>query len=86
MALAKKYAGRALRDRSATRALVLGLLALPFGVLSPFAIIAGTRSLRRIRASGGMSTGAFSAVVGLFGGVIGAFFLVAGVIFWLATS
>ena len=43
MALAKKYAGRALRDRSATRALVLGLLALPFGILSPFAIVAGTR-------------------------------------------
>src|SRR2546430_12544869 len=39
------------RDRSATRALVLGLLALPFGILSPFAIFAGARSLRRIRRS-----------------------------------
>src|SRR5207253_3861218 len=42
-----------MRDRAATRALVLGLLALPFGVFSPFAIWSGARSLRRIRASGG---------------------------------
>ena len=65
---------------------MLGLLALPFGILSPFAIVAGTRSLRRIRASGGTTIGAFSAFVGLAGGVMGAFFLVAGVIFWVATS
>jgi hypothetical protein len=67
-------------------ALVLGLLALPFGVLSPFAIVSGIRSLRRIRGSGGTATGRFYAVVGLLGGVIGAVFLVGGVIFWLATS
>src|SRR3989440_12053190 len=38
-----------MRDRAATRALVLGLLALPFGVFAPFAIWSGARSLRRIR-------------------------------------
>jgi hypothetical protein len=74
------------RDRSATRALVLGLLSLPFGVLSPFAIAAGWRSLRRIRGSGGTSTGAFSATIGLLGGAIGAILLVAGLLAWLAAS
>ncbi len=74
------------RDRSAMRALVLGLLALPFGVLSPFAIVSGIRSLRRIQCSGGTATGRFYAAVGLLGGVMGAVFLVGGVIFWLATS
>src|SRR5438093_508562 len=42
-----------MRDRAATRALVLGLLALPFGVFAPFAIWSGARSVRRIRASRG---------------------------------
>ena len=68
------------------RAMVLGLLALPFGVLSPFAILTGIRSLRRIHGSGGTATGKFYATIGLLGGVIGAVFLVGGVIFWLATS
>jgi hypothetical protein len=84
--LSKKYAVAAVRDRSAIPALVLGLLALPFGVLSPFAICTGIRSLRRIQGSGGTATGRFYAAVGLVGGVIGAAFLVGGVIFWLATS
>ncbi len=42
-----------MRDRGATRALVLGLLGMWFGVFAPFAIFAGARSLRRIRASHG---------------------------------
>ena len=75
-----------MRDRSATRALVLGLLALPFGILSPFAIFAGTRSLRRIRASGGRATGVFSAALGLAGGVLGAVLPVGGIVFWFAIS
>ncbi len=65
---------------------MLGLLALPFGVLSPFAIIVGLRSLRRIRDSGGTATGSFAAAIGLSGGVVGAIFLVGGAIFWLITS
>ena len=75
-----------MRDRSATRALLLGLLALPFGILSPFAIWSGARSWRRIRASGGRLTGSGSALVGLAGGLIGAVFLVAGVLLWLVVS
>ncbi len=50
------------RERSATRALVLGLLALPFGIFAPFAIWAGISSLRRIHASAGALRGEASAV------------------------
>jgi hypothetical protein len=75
-----------LRDRSATRALVLGLLALPFGILSPFAIWTGARSWRRINGSDGKLTGSGAALLGLAGGLIGALFLVAGVLLWLVVS
>ena len=74
------------RDRSATRALVLGLLSLPFGILSPFAVWSAARSLRRIRASDGKVRGIFSASLGLGGGLVGAIFLVAGIVFWLFVS
>jgi hypothetical protein len=73
-------------DRSATRALVLGLLSLPFGVLAPFAIWSGARSLRRIRASDGELKGATRATSGLVGGVVGLSTLVAGVAYWLLAS
>jgi len=63
------------RDRAATRALILGLLSLPFGILSPFAIFSAARSLRRAPST--------SALIGLAGGVLGALFLVAGVGYWL---
>jgi len=76
----------AVRDRSATRALILGLLSLPFGILSPFAIVSGSRSLRRIRTSQGTLHGSGSAVIGLLAGVTGALFLVAGIAFWLFMS
>ena len=68
----------AVRDRAATRALVLGILSLPFGILSPFAIVSATRSLRRAPS--------FSAVIGLAGGLLGAGFLIAGVVFWTLAS
>lgn len=68
----------AVRDRAANRALVLGLLSLPFGIFSPFAIVSATRSLRRAPS--------FSALVGLIGGMLGAGFLVAGVVFWALAS
>ncbi len=74
------------RDRAATRALVLGVLSLPFGILSPFAIWSGGRSLRRIRTSEGKLYGSGSALIGLLGGVIGALFLVAGALAWFLTS
>jgi len=76
----------AVRDRSATRALVLGLLSLPFGILSPFAIWSGSRSLGRIRSSQGTLRGSASAMIGLLAGLTGALFLVAGVVFWLFMS
>jgi hypothetical protein len=76
----------AVRDRSATRALVLGLLSLPFGILSPFAIWSGGRSLRRIQTSRGTIRGAGSALAGLLAGLAGAIFLVAGVLYWLFAS
>jgi hypothetical protein len=73
-------------DRSATRALVLGLLSLPFGILAPFAIWSGARSLRRIRASDGELKGATRATSGLVGGVVGFSTLVAGIVYWLLAS
>ena len=73
----------AVRDRSATRALVLGLLSLPFGILSPFAIWSGSRSLGRIRASQGTLRGSAPAMIGLLAGLTGATLLVAGVLYWL---
>jgi hypothetical protein len=73
-------------DRSATRALVLGLLSLPFGVLAPFAIWSGAWSLRRIRASDGELKGATRATWGLVGGVVGFSTLVAGIVDWLLAS
>ncbi len=75
-----------MRDRAATRALVLGLLALPFGILAPFAIWSGARSLRRIRASGGMLRGATSATTGLVAGALSLATILAGVAYWLVAS
>ena len=75
-----------MRDRGATRALVLGALSLPFGLLAPFAIWSGGRSLRRIRASGGQVTGAWSAGLGLAAGITGLAFGIGGIVFWLFIS
>jgi hypothetical protein len=72
-----------MRDRAATRALVLGLLALWFGVLAPFAIFSAARSLRRIRASGGDLRGAASATAGLVGGLMGMAVVIIGVGYWI---
>ena len=74
------------RERSATRALVLGILALPFGIFSPFAIWAGIASLRRIRASGGTLRGEASAIAGLTGGLIGLAVVIAGTAYWFLAS
>ena len=67
-----------MRHRSATRALALGLLSLPFGLLSPFAIWSAFASLRR-----GPSG---RAVIGLAAGVLGLGFLLAGVLYWVMAS
>jgi hypothetical protein len=75
-----------MKDRAATRALVLGLLALPFGIFAPFAIVSATRSLLRIRASHGELRGAPSAVAGLVAGLISVATIVMGVGYWLLAS
>jgi Domain of unknown function (DUF4190) len=75
-----------MRDRSATRALVLGLLGLPFGVFAPFAIWSGTRSLLRIRASDGELRGTTSAATGLAAGLISLAFMIAGATYWFVVS
>jgi hypothetical protein len=74
------------RERSATRALVLGLLALPLGIVAPFAIWAGIDSLRRIRASGGVLSGEASAMAGLAGGLLGLAVVTAGTAYWFLSS
>ncbi len=75
-----------MRDRAATRALVLGLLALWFGVVAPFAIFSGLRSLRRIRRSGGELVGVTSAMAGLIAGSIGLATAVIGIAYWWLAS
>ena len=75
-----------MRDRAATRALVLGLLALWFGIFAPFAIVSGARSLRRIRASNGQLRGAAAATGGLIAGIIGLATITAGVAYWILAS
>ena len=75
-----------MRDRAATRAFVLGLLSLPFGIFAPFAVWSGTRSLRRILASDGRLTGATAAGAGLAAGVLSLLAFVVGITYWwLAT-
>jgi hypothetical protein len=74
------------RDRGATYALVLGLLSLPFGVLSPFAIVSGLRSRRRIRESRGALKGGAEARLGLAAGIASAGFLLLGIAYWLIAS
>jgi hypothetical protein len=75
-----------MRDRSATRALVLGLLSLPFGIYAPFAIWSGARSLRRIRASNGKLRGGLAAAAGLIAGIIGLAAFIAGTTYWFLAS
>jgi len=74
------------RERSATRALVLGLLSLLFGILSPFAIWAGAESIYRIRTGPGNLTGEGSAWIGLVAGFIAFTFAVAGIAYWFLAA
>ncbi|HXC77021.1 MAG TPA: DUF4190 domain-containing protein [Candidatus Acidoferrum sp.] len=76
----------AARDRGAIRALILGLLSLPFGLFAPFAIWTGSRSLGRIRRSGGTLTGEAAALLGLVTGIVSAAFLIFGIAYWWLAS
>jgi hypothetical protein len=66
-------------ERRANRAFALGLVSLPLGVLGPFAIVSGWRSLRAMAASGGTLTGEGRAVFGLVAGSLSTGFLILGV-------
>lgn len=68
----------------AIRALVLGLLSMPFGVLAPFAIWAAISAMRRIRRSNGALTGQTAAVFGLVAGILGLTALIAGTAYWFS--
>jgi Domain of unknown function (DUF4190) len=70
----------------ATRALMFGLLSLPFGVFAPFAIWAGLSSLRRIRQSNGALTGETSATFGLVAGILGLAASILGTVYWFLVS
>lgn len=74
------------RDRSATRALVFGLLSLVFGVFAPFAIWAGAESVYRIRTGPGNLTGERSAIVGLVAGTVALISLIGGAAYWFWAS
>ena len=65
---------------------MLGLLALPFGIFAPFAIVSGARSLRRIRASGGDLRGVASATAGLAAGIVALATILVGVGYWVIAS
>ena len=65
---------------------MLGLLALWFGILAPFAIFSATRSLRRIRASHGELRGAAAATGGLVAGLVAVVTIVAGATYWWLNS
>jgi hypothetical protein len=65
-----------------TRALVLVLLSLPFGVFAPFAIWAAISAMRRIRRSNGVLTGETAAVFGLVAGILGLTALIVGTAYW----
>ncbi len=65
---------------------MLGLLGLPFGIFTPFAIWAGVGSLRRIRASKGTLTGEASATLGLIAGFLGMAALILGAGYWFVAS
>lgn len=74
------------RERSATRALVLGLLSLLFGILAPFAIWAGVETLYRIRTGPGNLTGENFAWIGLVAAFFGLTFTVIGIAAWFLAS
>jgi hypothetical protein len=74
------------KKRTGDGALVLGLLAMPFGIFSPFAIWAGIRALRRVRASDGAMRGEAFAWIGVVGGFLGLAVIGIGTAYWFLAS
>jgi hypothetical protein len=69
----------------AVASLVLGILAMCYGITSPLALIFGYRGKRQIDESGGAQAGRGMAIAGIVLGWIGAVFLVA-LIFLIAVT
>jgi len=72
--------------RGAIWAAILGALSLVLGLLGPFAIRAGLRSLRAIGASGGQARGETLALFGLGAGVLSTLFLMAGLAYFVLAA
>jgi hypothetical protein len=62
------------------------MLALPFGIFAPFAVLSGVRSLRRILAARGELSGTGSALLGVAAGLVGMATLIAGTAYWFLAS
>ncbi|HEY4863943.1 MAG TPA: hypothetical protein VIK45_00385 [Candidatus Dormibacteraeota bacterium] len=67
----------------ANRAFALGLASLLVGVLGPFALVSGWRSVRAIATSGGTLSGEGRAVFGLVAGFLSTLFLLLGSVHFL---
>jgi hypothetical protein len=74
------------RERDATWAAVLGVLAMFLGILGPFAIRAGVRSLANINHSNGALRGSGSALFGIVAGAVATAFLLLGIAWFLAAA
>ena len=74
------------RERDATWAVVLGVLAMFLGVLGPFALATGLRSLSNINRSRGVLRGTGSALFGIFAGALATVFLVIGIAWFLGRA
>ena len=74
------------RERDATWAAVLGVLAMFCGLLGPFAFRTGLRSLSNINRSRGALRGSGAALFGVVAGAIGTTFLILGIAWFLGSS
>lgn len=74
------------RERDATWAVVLGVLAMFLGILGPFALRTGLRSLSNINRSRGMLRGTGSALFGIVAGALATLFLVLGIAWFLGSA
>ena len=81
--LAAAAASGSVRERRAALALVLGILGLVFGILAPFALVLGYRSLQAIHGSHEWLTGQWWALTGMLAGALGTIVMLVGIGYWL---
>jgi len=74
------------RERDATWSAVLGVLGLFCGVLGPFALRTGLRSLSNINHSRGVLRGSGSALFGIVAGAVATAFLVLGIAWFMGSA